>query len=523
MHPRRTWVVRARGRWKQLAAASAVLSRNHWVQRLLYGIAGTAFGVALWWLSNYLANTPASEVDWSTVACGAVGAIHGVILRELLPVGIWDLPTKVAALGLVPSWMFLIVVVRLRLWEGVKLQYKGVEELPNWSLYPVWFFILACATRLTWHPFVAAWQAMPARGLIVRADTNSESTGGQARGDRNDLSPADHWRAAVVADDEQERLRAYFSQWAKRWRRGLIPAALVTSGVLMWFDNVQQWKVYERESVPASPVCIVGCPLKIDKTNACRCRSSDEGDCEALSKCEARDQICTCPTGESTCNNVWVPGLDCDFSVAHLVDATRRGSLKRLFMIMCTLEVGLTALATLSFLQLVLHTTAFWCCAASERIRLGACSYQVRMNPYSPNNEFGLEGWNQVLNNVYWMLSPALLIAIVSKSTLDDPENYRGQMLMRHLVPLVVALPMILSIIARQVLLERVWVEADALLRPPKDANTAHLDVIEHYLGRLHAQRIWPLTENWASKAGLALAFLLLSVLLGIEAFRALI
>ena len=115
--------------------------------------------------------------------------------------------------------------------------------------------------------------------------------------------------------------------------------------------------------------------------------------------------------------------------------------------------------------------------------------------------EFGLEYWNHALNNLYWYFSAALIIPIlsrISQQNLDDLDS--SQLVLQYAIPILVATPMISTILARQSRLPACWEDLT-----PDDTKS--------YL----SQRLWPLDKNWSSKLGVMLAFVILGVSFGIN------
>ncbi|VVS91457.1 hypothetical protein [Desulfoluna spongiiphila] len=122
---------------------------------------------------------------------------------------------------------------------------------------------------------------------------------------------------------------------------------------------------------------------------------------------------------------------------------------------------------------------------------------------YSSIREFGLERWNQTLNMIYWALSPALVIPIVSKASQGESgAGDTGQKMIQWLVPLLFLSPMLFTIIVRQKKVMKLW----AIIRQEEDR-----DKVEAY----RKQLLWPLGRNWASKLGIIIAFSLLIFLVG--------
>jgi len=157
--------------------------------------------------------------------------------------------------------------------------------------------------------------------------------------------------------------------------------------------------------------------------------------------------------------------------------------------------------AALAFTQLLLHTLLF---AVFERLTVarahGLC---LMLNCRSPLNEFGLEHWNYALNNFYWAASPAMLGVFLSRAS-TPPEDYLpGQMILGIAVPLSLIIPMVATIITRQVRLPIAW----TTVRPDGSVTP------EDY----RRQQLWPLDRNWSSKLGILLAFAVAALSIGFE------
>ena len=131
----------------------------------------------------------------------------------------------------------------------------------------------------------------------------------------------------------------------------------------------------------------------------------------------------------------------------------------------------------------------------------GKGDMRVELNVCSPVQEFGMEHWNQLLNNLYWYMSVALVIPITSKLSQSDAAiDDTGQQILKIAVSVLLLAPMIATILSRQMHLPSAWQRIRA-------------DDVEMF----HNQRLWPLDRNWASKMGIVLAFTLASTLLGSE------
>jgi len=134
----------------------------------------------------------------------------------------------------------------------------------------------------------------------------------------------------------------------------------------------------------------------------------------------------------------------------------------------------------------------------------------IGLNSQSSLKEFGLEHWNQVLNNIYWALSLALIAPIASRMNQVNPNDMdKGQQLISIWIPVLLLAPMIANITARQAHLPVVW---------QRLASDESLDAKEY-----HEQRLWPLDRNWSSKLGIIVAFALASFFLSVEIIKVII
>ena len=132
----------------------------------------------------------------------------------------------------------------------------------------------------------------------------------------------------------------------------------------------------------------------------------------------------------------------------------------------------------------------------------GSSGAKIYLDYKSKIGEYGLEYWNHALNNLYWVLSFAVGIPILS--SISKPSDDIGQVLIRVLVPLVFLTPLIFTIIVRQQCLPEVW------RRVEKDGCKENIELFQ-------SQLLWPLDKNWISKLGIVIAFILLSYLVGVS------
>lgn len=192
---------------------------------------------------------------------------------------------------------------------------------------------------------------------------------------------------------------------------------------------------------------------------------------------------------------------DPDFTLAwYLLGKQDFKFINGLFVFLAYLgQVILAFLALLSLLQIAFHTVAF---GRIKHFRTAKeHKLEVVLNYRSKMNEFGLEHWNYALNNLYWIFSACLLIPLLSKYSQPNGNIDAGQIILRILVPILIGIPMVLTVLVRQLYLRRVWQALD--------------EATEEDFCSYHNQKIWPLDRNWSSKLGIVIAFVLLSYLIG--------
>ena len=164
-------------------------------------------------------------------------------------------------------------------------------------------------------------------------------------------------------------------------------------------------------------------------------------------------------------------------------------------------DMILISLGCLIFLQCVAHAIFFWNFERLPAAKLKGGELCLGLNYKSYLGEFGLEHMNHALNNLYWYFSGALIIPFLSRISQPDLNDLdKSQLMLQYAIPILVATPMISTILARQSRLPACW-----------DSHSP--DDMKLYL----SQRLWPLDKNWSSKLGILLAFVLLSISFGIN------
>jgi len=158
----------------------------------------------------------------------------------------------------------------------------------------------------------------------------------------------------------------------------------------------------------------------------------------------------------------------------------------------------------LIFMQCIAHAVFFWIFERLPIKTIEDTQLCIKLNSHSHLQEFGLEHWNHALNNLYWYYSAALIIPILSRISQPDLTDLdTSQVALQFAIPILVAIPMIATVLSRQSRLPACWQALDQ--KNEADAKS--------YL----SQRLWPLDKNWSSKLGVVLAFIILSISFGIN------
>ncbi len=368
----------------------------------------------------------------------------------------WIRSLDLAVQAILAAAMFSLLFLVLAWWLGFNdppdsppENYKTYFSLHNWWPYPLFFLVLAPAIWLTWRPFLRVWPNLAETGVIAGQERREIAEAVEAV-----QKKTENWRCWAVAGsiaiacllnylDLEPKIRAYF--WSKTYEEQFNEGRRENGAFSKWLFEIPK----EKQKI------------------ACRGANSSADVGRGLKK---------------PCIAAPLTQLLFMFT----------GYLQQFFI---------TFFVALLLFQVLLHTLIFSC---FDRLKLTRDN-RVRLNLIcsSPLNEFGLEHWNYALNNLYWALSPPMLIVFLSRAA-TDPENYAaGQRILGIAVPLVLMLPIIVTIIVRQVRLPQVW----STLEPKGPVNR------EDYL----RQQLWPLDRNWSAKLGLVLAFALAAIALGFE------
>ena len=317
--------------------------------------------------------------------------------------------------------------------------FRTYFEALNWAPYPVFFLLLIPPMWLTWRGLHGAWLDLARTGVLTGPDGERPDRGAQA---------------GLIAAIEQ-----------RRWWAAVGGAAV--AGLVNALDVAPSWSVYFGAATGTEQLVYA-------------CASLD---------------VWTSWVWEALPATVDAP---CGDNIGPLRRAEPASSDVAFWLMTYAQQVLLVFFVSLIMCQLLLHTLLFG--AFSQLLPGPAAELRIRLNATSPVNEFGLERWNYVLNNFYWLCCPALLMVFLSRGT-TDPEDYAlGQHMLGIAVPALLLLPMVGTIIARQTCLPDVWAVLD------EDGRECYA-----------RQQLWPLDRNWSSKLGIILAFTLAALSLGYE------
>lgn len=324
--------------------------------------------------------------------------------------------------------------------------YRGYLEKLNWLLYPLFWTLIAVPVHFTWHPFFHAWEDIKISGVLHISNEKKIS----------------------------EKSFSDFEQRLQRFRKYLFTVALIMSLLVNFWDMrdlLLKWYCIKTDQ---------GQLVMTIAKNPKMLYSAAEYDFTIASIIQEN-------------NNV--------YGNAYSSSVTRRTNF--IFNLLAYLQqIVIAAIGFFVLFQVLFHCFIFWFLEKLKCVNLD--NFEIIMDPKSPLHEFGLERWNYALNNIYWVFSLGMFIPIISRASQHSGKISLdvGQIILQVCVPLLIALPMILTILGRQQRLLKLW----ELLRTDKELATMY-----------HNQRLWPLDKNWVSKFGIILTFFLLSYFLGVN------
>lgn len=385
--------------------------------------------------------------------------------------------------------------------------YKRFCEVLAWFPFPIYFILAAFVVHQSWDAFNTAWRTLPHTGVIQRRD-NYDLVDAHAVMDRI-ITNFTWWRVWVLIpvafiagtvctylDSERERatmMATFFDSELRiccdqqdqlKCMQTTFSGQVARACEAPDFMSKWLWDRLAQEGISATQAC----ELKQCKSVPC------SGKCSLDSDTRYKRYL------ERVSN---VRGLEGANSLDDKYLAVHAWQWLPVFL-MHIEDLVLISLGWLIFLQCVAHAVFFWIFERMSAANSEGDELCLRLNYKSPLGEFGLEYWNHALNNLYWYFSAALLIPFlsrISQPNLNDLDT--SQVVLQYTIPILVATPMITTILARQSRLPACWEN-----HSPEDINA------------YHSQRLWPLDKNWSSKLGILLAFVLLSISFGINLTR---
>jgi len=360
--------------------------------------------------------------------------------------------------------------------------YKTFSEVPAWYYFPIYFPIAALVVWQSWDAFIKVWEKLPETNVISR------------RGKEK------------VTYEILNQLKNEFNK--KRYR--LIILSFILGFVCMYEDSERERRTMIHEKTFSGQLARacedpdflskwlwnywIANHTYSDNNNPCSLEKLKEPNTGERIKNPTKEQQYHWRKAEIL---KIINANTMNFSNDRIPPPTAQWITVTLFH----LEDGiLISLGWLIFLQSLAHSYYFY---RFEKLKTAEKNdLIIELNVNSDLNEFGLEHWNHTLNNLYWYLSAAFIPPIFSRMSQPDLSNLdTSQVWLQTLIPLIVAAPMITTIIVRQMRIPDSW--------KTLKTKTDYQKFLE--------QRLWPLDRNWSSKLGVLLAFFILSLFLGIN------
>lgn len=354
------------------------------------------------------------------------------------------------------------------------VQYKTFFEVPAWYLFPIYFPLISLVIWQSWDAFIKVWKKLPETNVIKRMGSEEVS--------KNTLitltKEFKKYRFCLII---LSFLLGFLCMWVDSEReRNTMLHETTFSGQLARAcedpDFLSKWLwdnwIVDRKYRDKNPCSLEGLEGIKNPTKEQQYQWRKKRILKIINDNNTKydkDRILP-PRAQ------WVTVL-----LFHLEDAV------------------IISLGWLVFFQSLLHSYFF--CRFEHLKTSQKFGLYLELNVKSDLNEFGLEHWNHTLNNLYWYLSGALMIPILSRSAQRDLSNLDiSQLWLELLIPVAVATPMITTILVRQMRIPPSW---DRISKPDYQ--------------KFLEQRLWPLDKNWTSKLGVVLAFMILSLFLGVN------
>lgn len=367
--------------------------------------------------------------------------------------------------------------------------YKTFYQVPAWIPFPLYFVVVYFVVRQSWDAFNVAWLSLPETGVLQHCD-----------GDQ-------------VEKEKVHGLLSQFNRWRVTW---LIPLSLLAGFLCMYMDSERERDTMITRSSDSGPGHVDA--YHEPKTTlagqlARACESPDfmsKWLWEKLARAEINATDICSSNGKSDKAEIVPREKQYNLRRDKAIELLKSKKISNAFeappkwqwapiFLMHIEDAILISFGWLIFFQCIAHPAFFW---YFERLNIAKNNNKplcIRLNSQSALGEFGLQHWNHALNNLYWYFSLGLLIPIMSRLSQPDLTDLdTSQVMLQFAIPVVVAIPMITTILSRQNRLPACW----------ESLNDA--EILEY-----KKQRLWPLDENWSSKLGVVLAFVILSLSFG--------
>jgi len=362
-----------------------------------------------------------------------------------------------------------MLLLAILLGLGIGDVYKGYLEKPNWFLFPLYWLPAVYLYGTTWSQFIESWKDLFGNGCVVNRD-----------------------------DGGVPVCRDAFVGHLNRYRNHILILSSLLAVVIMVLDTADLMRLYAD---PPDHVYRLRVSTGDAETTSSYFLAEPQGGIGRRVKSIPLEEVRNEMGGEGKIDDAsWTEAWLFKVGEGKGIGGSKGANL--MFVCLAYGQQYIIIVMALSSLFHIWAHLAFF--IGFDNMAFTRCHrICLRLDPYSSIREFGLERWNQALNMIYWALSPALVIPIVSKASQSETGGVdMGQKMIQWLVPLLFLSPMLFTIIARQKKVMKLW----EVIRQEEDR-----DKVEAY----HKQLLWPLDRNWASKLGIIIAFSLLIFLVG--------
>lgn len=372
--------------------------------------------------------------------------------------------------------------------------YKKFFQVPAWFPFPLFFILVYFVVRQSWEAFNVAWLHLPETDVLQHCK-----------------------KGPKVEDKVVHGILSQFNRWRVNW---LIPLSLLAGFLCMYMDSERERDTMLIGSVSTDPdhvdayqepkTTLAGqvaracespdfmskwlweklANAKVDATEIC---SLNE-----LKEKYGKDKVIPREAQYNHRRDKAIAAFKGNKDISNSFSKPPNWQWGPIFLMQLENAI-LISIGWLIFFQCIAHPVFFWCFERFDIAENQGKPLCIRLNSQSALGEFGLQHWNHALNNLYWFFSLGLLIPIFSRISQPDLKDLDfSQVVLQLAMPVLVAIPMITTILSRQNRLPACW------------ETLSDADALDY-----KKQRLWPLDENWSSKLGVVLAFVILSISFG--------